>query len=189
MIGRVVRSLTPRPPLHADARNEGVLFASLLFAVVACKPAPSPTAQQLDGHANLRGEVQAFYSWYLSGPPTGRSIDDVLRERPQVLSTELRSLLEKDRKCSADSHAICNLDFDPFWAGQDTCGPFVVGPGMTRGDTMEFQVTSVCTGTSDTAVRISAVVVAQDSGWVFANLRYPRDGSDILSILRQPEGK
>jgi hypothetical protein len=175
---------TPRPPLR-NAERGRALVALLVVLVAACG-GPRSEALGTDGHPDLRGEVQAFYDWYLSDTHEGRTVGTVLIERPQVLSDELLALLEADRRCVADSQAICNLDFDPFLNAQDWCGPFQVGDQHPDSGVVAFNVYTTCEGKRAEVPRLQVIVESRDSGWRFVNIAYGMEGTDLLALLRRP---
>ena len=138
---------------------------------------------QTDSHPELQAEVQEFYDWYLVNTDEVRTVRDVLTERPQVLDSALRVLLEADQKCTEESKEVCKLDFDPIANTQDVCALYRVGESRQVPEAFEFPVYQHCEAIQDTSLRLTAIVSPRDSGWVFVDFEYP-GGQRLKTMLR-----
>jgi hypothetical protein len=180
-------SASPPGPLSTYVERGSALALALgAFLIAGCQPSGSLVQRQTDGHADLRAEVQAFYDWYLEPNHDGRTVGTVLIERPQVLAAELRALLQADRSCVAEAQAICNLDFDPFLNSQDPCAKYEVREQVADSGTPRFNVYAVCSGERGEVPDLQVTVQPLDSGWVFVNMDYGMEGTDLLTLLRRP---
>ncbi|MEO6068770.1 MAG: hypothetical protein ABIQ41_12420 [Gemmatimonadales bacterium] len=139
-----------------------------------------------DSHLDLRGEVQAFYDWYSDTASLDRSTATVLAVLPQVLSPDLRTLLQADEKCKDASQSICNIEFDPFLNSQDPCARYEVRAPVPHGDTLAFPIYPNCAWMRDTAPALIALALPLDSGWVFTNFIYGGGSADLRTILSRP---
>jgi hypothetical protein len=144
---------------------------------------------------SCRKFVQNFYDWYVSND-TAATIsqaplwDVVLTRKPEVLSSELRQRLEKDRdagsKCKGE---ICSLDFDPFLFTQDPSAHFEAFSVRRKGSKYWVDVYGMESGRR--REHVMPELVLQDNHWTFLNFHYGKDqwsnDSNLLSILEKLE--
>lgn len=83
-------------------------------------------------HAQVVDFTRSFYNWYLEEE---RGVDDVLRQKKEVLSPELYKALKADRDAQKKSRYIVGLDFDPFLNAQDVASKYEVGAEIAKGGT------------------------------------------------------
>jgi hypothetical protein len=146
-------------------------------------------ASQRSAATSPESFVQAFYDWYV---PRGLANQEgpawafVMRERATLLTPELAQALSEDVRAQAVADGeLVGLDFDPFLASQDPCERYVAGQVTGGGRVSRIEVYSVCSGRRSERPDVIAEVVQRDGAWVFANFHYPREQTDLVTVLRQ----
>jgi hypothetical protein len=165
------------------------------FALVAATAAAaaSPLRAQTPAGADtaaLRTVVQRFYDWYIPvankpGPGEMPWRRAVKRGSP-AFGVDLVRQLEADAKAqAANRDEIVGLDGDPILAAQDFCQTYRVGRIVQEGARYVVEVHGICDGTRHPAPDVAPVLVRANDAWVLVNFRFPREHSDLLTVLRQ----
>lgn len=133
--------------------------------------------------------VRTFYDWYV---PLANSLQRtapsnlVLEQRAGILDSQLLHGLVDDSAAQARAPGeIVGLDFDPFLAAQDPCERYEVGRATRRGRSYWVDIFAVCDGKRDKRPDVVAEVLGTKRSWVFVNFRYPKERSDLLTVLRR----
>jgi Protein of unknown function (DUF3828) len=173
------RGIRRRAGFSHDNRRRvlaGFLGVVLAFSGVSCLRAQD--ANQRRNEQSCRDFVQQFYNWYLSrvelhlksrlaGPPS----KDVLRFRPQVLSTELAQALKVDIEAQAKvKDDLVGLDFDPFLNSQDTSSKYEVASVRIRNGQCNAVVNGIEGGKKQE--QVMPELTASGAAWVFVNFHY-----------------
>jgi hypothetical protein len=133
--------------------------------------------------------VQRFYDWYVpavrreeSGPVGALA----LRQRASLFALTLRNALARDTAAQVKAVGeIDGLDFDPFLASQDPCARYTTHRAMRRGSTYSVELRGSC---SSGPMPDAVLDLARLSGaWMITNIRYPRNKSDLLTVLNELE--
>jgi hypothetical protein len=177
------------------------LTLAVLFAISAAPTLPAQAAKQVAEEQSCVLFVQQFYDWYLirTGPngkprPANRSLDDVLRLKPKLLSAELLALLKDDLAASkASSDDIVGLDWDPFLASQDAVSRFHVDAATILNGRCSARVSGVEGGKK--REKVVPELASTSGNWIFVNFHYPgQNGADenlidTLKLLRDERKK
>jgi hypothetical protein len=131
--------------------------------------------------------VQRFYDWYVpaaertKNAPVGAL---ALRQRAPFFDPALRQAVARDTLAQTKAVGeIDGLDFDPFLASQDPCARYTAGKVTKQGSTYSVEMRGNC---SRDRTPDALVEVTRPSGsWMISNVRYPRDKSDLRTILKE----
>jgi hypothetical protein len=120
--------------------------------------------------------VQGFYDWYVSREIVDEKLrrgpisNDVLQLRPQMLSQELRKLLQNDSDAQAKADDIVGLDFDPFLNSQDPSPKFIVESTSVNAGRCHAVVNGI--RDEQKHEKIMPELAQTGSTWVFVNFQY-----------------
>lgn len=145
-----------------------------------------PSANAGDREIEVRAFTQAFYEWYAKTlDPRKHSVSTILRERPEILSPDLRAALEEDARARAHAEGyIVGVDFDPFIGGQDICERYTVGEILANGGSYRINVYSPCYSADHETPDVIAIVAWDHGRWTFRNFEYP-ETVNLEEILKQ----
>jgi len=158
-----------------------------LVIAVCCCAAHAVGAQQQDPAAeSIRqtfAPLLAEYSKIFLGDGSQDCIGFALSKN--IVSPQLKDLLQKERLLSEKNDGIGNLDFDFFFNAQDNAGkPLSIVGIASQGDTAVMQVKNGFKGEKP-----YDFLLVKDAGrWVIDDVRYPQDGQSLSlrDILNQP---
>jgi len=102
------------------------------------------------------------------------------------LDSELACALEADSAAQANALGeIVGLDFDPFLNTQDPYDRYAVGKVTRKGQRCLVDVYGVHSGKRSDRPDVVPELVRRHGSWVFMNFHYPRERTDLLSILKR----
>ena len=107
------------------------------------------------------------------------------------MPTQIKSITAHPKKAamkypSCKNSMASNLSFDPFLNSQDPCTRYEVRDQFPDSVTVRFNVYAVCGGERSETPDAQVIVQSLDSGWVFVNIVYGMEGTDLLALLRRP---
>jgi hypothetical protein len=190
MVRRVIRVLMVGALLIACASDRNELRddtgpgPSELVANNSGVTAAEPPASLVQSPDSV---IAAFYSDYVPialSRGNAPSWYSVFGREPAVLANSLLSVMREDSAAWAQAPGeIAGIDFDPFLASQDPCDRYEVGAVTGAGLRRLVHVFGVCSGTRSTDPDVTIELVLSSGVWLIDNIRYPRTGSDLRSIL------
>lgn len=172
-----------------------VLVASTCFSLCSCREhkaavsAPvqqpvqqatpstttAPIAKPIKDEASCKKFVQDFYDWYTT--PGFLNMDDVMKQKPQLLDAKLFALIKYDRDCVQSSHEICALDFDPYTNSQDPAEKYIANGAQINGNRCRVPVLEARQGTIERPRVLEAELEWQTDHWVFYDFYYYWDNA------------
>lgn len=178
--GRIRR----QPTFHVKHRPKKMKAAfqaiAIIFAVVVltgtCYAAQARTPQ-----VALVAKLYKDFAFeaVLDEPSLGVGFLDSPRDvLLSYLTPSLAELIFKDRKCVADTHEICNLDFMPLWDSQDAAGAAVRFLPMSTNDKVKVEL-RYGSGTRTLIYFLKHT----KRGWRIQNIAYEKDRASLLEIL------
>ncbi|MFZ6817182.1 hypothetical protein [Undibacterium sp. Ji22W] len=110
-------------------------------------------------------------------------LDGEFLDRPRnvllsYLTPSLAKLVLKDRKCAADTHEICNLDFMPLWDSQDPTGAIVRILPTSKNDEVNVQLRYG----SETRT-LTYFLTLTNLGWRIRDIAYENGRKSLVDIL------
>ena len=150
-----------------------------------------PSAHAGDREIEAHAFTQSFYDWYATKFDLRQHpVDTVLRERPEILSPDLRTALQEDARARAHvAGHIVGLDFDPFIGGQDICERYTVGEILADGGSYRINVYSPCYSADHEMPDVIAIVAWDHGRWTFRNFEYPETGNLEEILKQEAEGR
>lgn len=167
-----------------------ILIAFFLFAIAS---APVSLAQASGDAAKCSTFVQDFYNYYLKLCQKEGKKDDPLdiatKERPGILSAELKKALDEDAAAAKKSpDEIVGLDFDPVLNSQDMGSKYVVGKVTQKNSNYLVEVFGLWDGKKNKAPDVVPEVSLKNGKCVFVNFRYCNEkgvlDNDLLKVLK-----
>lgn len=167
-----------------------IIVGSILFAIAS---APVCSAQATGDAAKCSKFVQEFYNYYLKLCQREGKKDDPLdiatKERPGILSAELKKALDEDSAAAKKSpEEIVGLDFDPVLNSQDMGSKYTVGKVTPKNSNYLVEVFGLWNGKKNAAPDVVPEVAIKDGKCTFINFRYKNEkgvlDSDLLTVLK-----
>lgn len=156
--------------MHPTMHNRLLGAISLAFLVLASPAAASRTA---DEQVMIVADLYKAFAWQalsnsndVFGKPLSQQESSILQ---RYFDKELASLLVKDRHCIAQTGEICNLDFDPIFAGQDPAAADL----SIRSTPNDFVAVEFTYPSNGEKVRLEYRLVKSQVGWRIGDIRYP----------------
>lgn len=157
----------------------------LIGASILSVCAPALAKQPISPSVAIVTKLYKVYAWEAVLDERLKSNDELILAPRSVLNQffdkRLTNLLLKDRECQQRERGICNLDFVPWWDGQD--------PGATELKVHETEDPSLISVQfqypgSDVPINLTYRVVDTPAGWRISDIR-----SDRWSLIKLLEGK
>jgi hypothetical protein len=150
--------------------------------------AAPPTAVDTGLGAGPAGAVRQFLAWYVplaTAPGSGPAWHSALTLAPPALTEGLLRALRADSIAWAASPGdIVGIDFDPFLATQDPCDSYHTGAALDSGALARVPVYSGCPNLDGDSLAAVLQVMRFRSRWLIRNVEYPRESTDLISVLQ-----
>jgi hypothetical protein len=151
-----------------------------ICAVILALTASGASAQQQSLLDSPSAFVQRFYTAYLKQKPPRWA--NTVRVRPGLFEPSLSDALRRDASAQAKvSGESVGLDFDPFLGSQDPGAKFAARGAIPTRDGFRVEVFDLSAGPKP---MVLVDVVPRGGSWVIDNIRYPRNASDLRSLLQ-----
>lgn len=150
-----------------------------ICAVILALTASGAGAQQQSALDSPSAFVQRFYNAYLKQNPPRWA--NTVRVRPGLFEPSLSDALRRDAAAQAKTQGeIAGLDFDPFLGSQDPGAKFAARGTTPTQEGFRVEVFDLSAGPK---AMVLVDVVPRGGSWVIDNIRYPRNSSDLRSLL------
>lgn len=132
--------------------------------------------------------VQSFLTWYVPialATQEGPSSNAVLAQE-KWLSPELRAALRADSAAQARADGvIVGLDFDPFLDTQDPWQRYEARSVSRKGRRYFISIYGFRDDNNMARLEVIAEVARRNGSWVFTNFHYPKEHTDLVTVLRR----
>jgi hypothetical protein len=136
---------------------------------------------------SAREYVQFFYDWYVPrAAKDGAGWQKALKLARWDLSPALARMLEDDAEAQAHCRELNGLEFDPFLGTQEPSSEYRFGASERVGSQFQVKVFRAAENVSGSKPDFIAVVARDGDRWYFENFLYPKENTDLLSILKSP---